>query len=722
MRTKDFPGHDSGALREMDIGLLKAALESVPHGVSVWDRDFRLIFCNDEYLRLHKLPESLIKPGVPLRQVFEASVAAGNYPGKTAEEAEAELRARLTEKGRTVTLDLTKADGRIIRITSSPLPDGAWLVAHEDVSEINHYIRALREREEELLLQNMRFDHAINNMPQGLCMFGGDRRIVVWNRQYTEMYNIPPGQLRRGDPIEKVLRQRVEAGNRPIGGGDAFVNNRLAVTDDGTAASFIVEMEDGRVISVLHRPLDDGGWVATHHDITEQRRNEERIRYLARHDALTGLPNRILLHEQMQALEARVERGETMAVMCIDVDHFKTVNDTLGHAVGDAVLQEVAARLLTAGRDGEVVARLGGDEFALLHGPLVEGGDAASLAARVVGAMAEPIAVEGNQVLIGASVGIAIAPTDGRSADALLKAADLACYRAKRDGRGTYDFFEKSMDTAARERRQLEMWLRTALVKNQLSLDYQPLYDLATNRISGVEALLRWRHPERGLIPPSEFIPIAEDTGLIVPIGAWVLRQACADAAAWPAHVKVAVNLSPVQFKKNYSLAEVVVSALASGGLRAERLELEITESVMLTQIDGVLRTLHQLRGMGVKICMDDFGTGYSSLSYLRAFPFDKIKIDRSFIQDSSIREDGTEIIEAVVGLGKSMGMSITAEGVETPDQLRLVTEQGCTEAQGYLLGRPLPAAAISGLFAAEQFHGVREPDLPRAPRLVRSA
>jgi len=692
--------------------------------VSVWDHDFRLVFCNEEYIRLHKLPPDLIKPGVALREVFEASVAAGNYPGKTAEEAEAALRSKLvgSSRRRTVTLDIAKADGRTIRVTNSRLPDGAWLTTHEDVSEINHYIRALREREEELLVQNMRFDYAINNMPQGLCMFDGDKRLVVWNRQYSEMYNVPPGQLRRGDSLEKVLRQRVEAGNRPIGGGEAFVKNRLALNDEGTASSFVVEMEDGRVISVLHQPLDDGGWVATHHDITDQRRNEERIRYLARHDALTGLPNRILLHEQMQALEARVERGETMAVMCIDVDHFKTVNDTLGHAIGDAVLKEVAARLVAAKRDDDVVARFGGDEFALLHGPLAKGREAASLAGRIVSALAEPIVVEGNQVLIGASVGIAVAPTDGRSADALLKAADLACYRAKREGRGTYDFFEKSMDIAARERRQLEMWLRVALAKNQLSLEYQPLYDLRTNRISGVEALLRWRRPERGSIPPAEFIQIAEDTGLIVPIGGWVLRQACADASAWPAHVKVAVNLSPVQFKKNHRLAEVVVSALASGGLRAEHLELEITESVLLTQIDGVLRTLHQLRGMGVKICMDDFGTGYSSLSYLRAFPFDKIKIDRSFIQDSSIREDGTAIIEAVVGLGKSMGMSITAEGVETPDQLRLVTEQGCTEAQGYLLGRPLPAAAISSLFAEEQVRIAQEPEAPRVARLVRSA
>jgi predicted signal transduction protein with EAL and GGDEF domain len=318
-------------------------------------------------------------------------------------------------------------------------------------------------------------------------------------------------------------------------------------------------------------------------------------------------------------------------------------------------------------------------------------------------------------VIIGASIGIAVAPSDGCEPEALLKAADLACYRAKHAGRSTYHFFEKSMDAAVRRRHELERGLRKALSDDQLSLDYQPVFDLKKSCISGVEALLRWNHPERGRIPPDDFIPVAEDTGLIARIGEWVLRQACAAAVEWPEDVRIAVNLSPVQFQQAHRLTETVVSALASSGLAPHRLELEITESVLLFHIDGVLKTLHQLRDLGVRICMDDFGTGYSSLSYLRAFPFDKIKIDRSFVQDSSLTNEENAIIAAVVGLGRTLGMSITAEGVETPEQLRLVTRQGCDEAQGFLLSRPLAREAVSRLFDAELPEQAALPAVARA-------
>jgi diguanylate cyclase (GGDEF)-like protein len=653
---------------------------------------------------MFQLPERLTHPGTSLADILAASIEAGNHAGKTADEVEAEFRASLFAGGRrrTVTYEQTLADGRIIRFTTKPIRGGAWVALHEDVSEMKRFVRQLAERELQLTLQNMRFDFTINNMPQGLCMFDGDKRLVVWNRQYTAMYNLPEDAVKRGDALDEVLRQRVAAGNRPIGGGEAFVSNRVQVVGDGSAASFVVEMEDGRVISVLHQPLADGGWVATHHDITEQRRNENRIRHLARHDALTDLPNRVQLREHLQAAEERIRHGKVMAILCVDLDHFKNVNDTLGHAIGDEVLKVVTQRLLACKREGDVIARQGGDEFAIVHGPLRRAEDAGALAARIVKSLSEPLIVDGHQILIGASVGIAVAPHDGHDADTLLKASDLACYRAKREGRGTYHFFEKSMDAAVHERRALELGLRAALSQGQLSVYYQPLYDIARSQVCGMEALLRWIHPERGLIAPSEFIPIAEETGLIVSIGEWVLRQACADAAKWPAGIKVAVNLSPLQFKKSHNLAQTVISALAAGGLEPERLELEITESVLLFEIDGVLDTLHQLRSLGVKICMDDFGTGYSSLSYLRSFPFDKIKIDRSFIQDTSARGDGTAIIKALVGLGTSLGMATTAEGVETPDQFDLVKVQGCTEVQGYLFSRPLPVGAISELLRRE--------------------
>jgi diguanylate cyclase (GGDEF)-like protein len=684
--------------------LASAALDSMAHGVCVWDRDFRLAFFNQAYVRMYRIAPGALRAGMSLLDVVRAG-SASIPADRSAEEIAEDFRNRVLCGARRdkIAFERLKRDGRTFRITSTPIAGGAWVVMHEDISEIKSYIDALREREEEIILQNARFDFAVSNMRQGLCMFDRDRKLVFWNNQYADMYNIPRDAIRRGDTLERVLQLREAAGNRAIGGNEAFVTNRLAVAADDEPAAFVVKLEGGRAISILHQPLKDGGWVATHFDITEERRSEERIHHLARHDALTGLPNRVLFHEHMETLESRVEAGEIMAVLCVDLDHFKAANDTLGHAIGDEVLKQVASRLIACKGEGDIVARLGGDEFTVLHGPLTRGEDASALADRIVKSIAEPFYVQSNQIIIGASVGIAVAPRDGRDGEALQKAADLACYRAKREGRGSFDFFEKGMDVPARERRHLEMGLRSALAKNQLFLEYQPIFDLKSNSVSGVEALLRWRHPQRGLIPPGEFIPIAEDTGLIVPIGEWVLRQACRDAAAWPESVKVAVNLSAVQFKKKNNFAETVISALSSAGLAAGRLELEITESVMLTRSEDVMRTLHQLRKLGIRICMDDFGTGYSSLSYLRAFPFDKIKIDRSFLKDSGVRSDGTAIIRAIVGLGRGLGMALTAEGVETPDQLSLVKRQGCTEAQGFLLGRPCQASIIATLFEKER-------------------
>ena len=384
-------------------------------------------------------------------------------------------------------------------------------------------------------------------------------------------------------------------------------------------------------------------------------------------------------------------------MLCIDLDHFKTVNDTLGHAIGDALLKAVAARLLHACREDDMVARFGGDEFSVLHGPLANPAAASALADRIVKAMAEPFDIYDHQIMIGASVGIAVGPHDGSDADTLLKCADLALYRAKADGRGAYHFFEKGMDDLLQERLALEVGLRRALTLGEFELVFQPLFSLLENRVCCLEALLRWRHPERGVVLPDEIIPVAEETGLIVPIGEWVLRQACLEAAKWPSNVRVAVNLSPIQFR-NRHLTEQVVAALELAKIGAERLEVEITESALLAESELTLKTLHQLRDIGVRISMDDFGTGYSSLSYIRSFPFDKIKIDQSFVRDLASREDSLAIVKAVIGLGRSLGISTTAEGVETEAQLDLVRQQGCTEVQGFLFSRPLSASAIAEL------------------------
>jgi diguanylate cyclase (GGDEF)-like protein len=447
--------------------------------------------------------------------------------------------------------------------------------------------------------------------------------------------------------------------------------------------------------------------VATHLDVTEQRRTEARIRHLARHDALTGLPNRILFLEHMELAQLRIQRGEHMAVLCIDLDHFKAVNDTLGHSCGDAVLVRVAERMRDCCRQADIVARLGGDEFAVVLGPLEKPEDAAIVAGHIIKAISDPFTVNEDLVQIGASVGIAVAPNDGTDTDTLMKNGDLALYRAKREGRGAYHFFEPGMDAALQARRAIEMGLRLALARGELELVFQPQISLQQHRVCGCEALLRWNHPERGRISPAEFIPVAEETGLIVPIGEWVLKEACKAAAGWPETMHVAVNLSAMQFRSRH-LVQQVVSALAGAGLPASRLELEVTESLLLADTEATLETLHQLRTLGVRISMDDFGTGYSSLSYLRSFPFDKIKIDQSFVQNLSSEDGSRSIVKAVIGLGHSLGIATTAEGVETPAQLRLVREEGCTEVQGFLFSPPLSASSVTELFARIGEEGAR--------------
>jgi diguanylate cyclase (GGDEF)-like protein len=461
----------------------------------------------------------------------------------------------------------------------------------------------------------------------------------------------------------------------------------------------VFELPDGRTISLISRPMPAGGWVATHEDITERRRAEARISHMALHDELTGLPNRRWLFEQIAKRLVHLGRDQSFAVLCIDMDRFKSLNETLGRAACDRCLQQVAARLLGCVREGDAVARIGGDEFAIISGDLAEAAAMTAFAARLIETISAPLYLDGHQVVVGASIGIALAPTDASDPDQLLTSGDMALSRAKADGRGTYRFFEPKMDALMQARRMLMLDLRKALVNAEFELYYQPLVNLATGDISGFEALLRWNHPERGLVSPLEFISLAEETALIVPIGDWVVRQACREAAQWPSHIRVAVNVSPVQFAQS-NLAEVVTSALAWSGLPASRLELEITESVLLLDNESTLATLHQLRKMGVRISMDDFGTGYSSLSYLRSFPFDKIKIDRSFVHDACSNEDSKAIVRAVIGLGASLRMTTTGEGVETREELDYLRQEGCIEAQGYLFSEPKPAFEVYKMLA----------------------
>jgi diguanylate cyclase (GGDEF)-like protein len=450
---------------------------------------------------------------------------------------------------------------------------------------------------------------------------------------------------------------------------------------------------DGRIIKLNHKRMEHGGWVVTYEDVTERHKAQARVAHMARHDSLTDLPNRTLFREKMgEGLNQVAIAGGAMAVLCFDLDNFKTVNDRLGHAAGDRLLRWVAAQLKENVGEHDTVARLGGDEFAVLQrGPQPQ--SAERLARRLVEIIGHPPPLEHQSMHVGVSVGIAIAPDHGLDADELMKCADLALYQAKAKGRGAYQLFEPEMEKEARSRHALEHDLRGALEAREFHLAFQPQVRLDTTELTGFEALLRWKHPSRGLVSPAEFIPIAEENGLIVPIGEWVLRTACATAATWP-DLTVAVNLSPVQFRSR-GLVTMVTSALAEAGLPPHRLELELTETALLDDSEATIEILHQLRALGVRVSLDDFGVGYSSLSYLRRFPFDRIKIDRSFVGTISESPESVAIVRTIASLGSVLGVETTAEGVETIEQLDFVRECGCTAVQGYYFGKPSPAAEV---------------------------
>jgi diguanylate cyclase (GGDEF)-like protein len=551
----------------------------------------------------------------------------------------------------------------------------------------------------EAVADKIRFEAALDNMSQGLCMFDSNARLVVANDRYAKLYGLRPDQIRPGTPFRQIIEARIACGTYTCDNPERYISERLAQALERQATTFIHTGSDGRVLAVAHKPLADGGWLGTHEDITEQRRYEAKIAHMAHHDGLTDLANRALLLERLEHAAAGLRQGDrSCAVLILDLDRFKEVNDTLGHGVGDALLKAVADRLRNCVREGDTVARLGGDEFAILQNVTDPAHEAETLARRVIEEVSAPYELDGHHVSVGTSIGIALAPGDGTDPDQLLKAADLALYRTKTAGRGTFHFFEPEMNQRMQARRDLERDMRCALANGEFELYYQPLVNLERDEICGFEALLRWNHPQRGLLCPADFIPLAEETGLIVPIGEWVLRQACAEAAGWPEHLKVSVNVSVVQFKAN-NLVRSVVSAIAASGLAPPRLELEVTESVVLEDSETAFATLNRLHDLRVRIALDDFGTGYSSLTNLRKFPFDKIKIDKSFVSDlSAANVNALAIVRSVARLGVSLGMATTAEGVETKEQVDQVRAEGCTEMQGFYICRPSPAREIAKL------------------------
>ena len=560
------------------------------------------------------------------------------------------------------------------------------------VTLFNIRANILRERDEKNLERtNMLLNAMLAHMPHGVCMFGPDKKLIVANELYSTMYGIDPRRFGPGATLREILQARIDAGTSPVD-ADRYVANRLVNAFIQTPGELIDELGDGRTFAISRQTMPDGGSVAIHQDITTQRRAQEKISHLAHYDGLTNLANRVQFLERVnKAVQQLQLQGGCFAIHLLDLDRFKEVNDSLGHAVGDSLLFEVASRLRGGVGPNDVVARLGGDEFTVLQD--VGGGGAAravALAEKLLGIISKPFDIDMHRLEVETSIGIVLAPDHGLQADELIKKADLALYRAKSGGRNDWRLFEPEMAQHADSRLALAMDLRKALARHEFELHYQPVVDTATSAVVGTEALVRWRNPTRGMVMPGDFIPLAEDTGMIVPLGEWVLQRACRDAVEWPSKASVSVNLSAVQMRSGH-LVEFVERTLKETGLAARRLELEVTESVLLQHDEQNLQVLHALKKLGIAIVLDDFGTGYSSMSYLLKFPFDKIKIDRSFVAELSRRDDCAAIVSAVAGLARSLDIAVTAEGVETVEQLTLLRAAGCPLAQGYLFGRPCP-------------------------------
>ncbi|MGP0090126.1 MAG: EAL domain-containing protein [Xanthobacteraceae bacterium] len=584
--------------------------------------------------------------------------------------------------------------------TIVPRPDArgkpvAYLAIRVDITARKAAEAAQIASEGRARQKSAQLEATLANMTQGLCMFDAAQRVVVCNKKYAEMYRLAPDEVKPGTTLRAIVCRRIEEGIYAGTDPDEYLRERLAPVTQPSHE--IQQLSDGRAIAILRQPMAEGGWVTTHTDITERRRADAQIAYMARHDALTGLANRVLFQEKIeQALISLQQGGERFAAFMLDLDRFKDVNDSLGHPFGDALLKAVARRLRTCTRDTDTVARFGGDEFAILQTTDSNQKESAIiLANRLLENISAPYDLDGHKVIVGTSIGIAMAPDHGTRADELLRNADLALYKVKSNGRNGYRFFEREMETEAWSRRILEAELREAISCHEFELYYQPVIHSATRQLAGAEALVRWRHPLRGIVGPDDFIPLAEETGLIAELGEWVLRKACTEAARWAPHLNVAVNLSAAQFRKS-NLVDVVATAIRDSGLAPERIELEITESVLLQKSAENIGLLHQLRSLGPRIVLDDFGTGFSSLSYVQAFPFDKIKIDKSFVNEISSRPTCAAIVCAVTGLARSLNIVTTAEGVETEEQFELLIAAGCNQAQGYLFGQPRPACELN--------------------------
>jgi len=676
----DLMTHSEDKLRKQNL-LLDTALNNMSLGLCMFDAEARLVICNRRYLEMYGLSPDVVKPGCSLLELLHHRTALGSFSADP-EQYTDNLRREIA-LGSTNKTMVKSCDGHVVAVLNQPMPGGGWVATHEDISE-------LARAEEELRRTRTFLDNVIEHLPIMITVKEArEQRYMLVNRAAAALFEVPRAKM-LGKQAHDLF---------PEAEADFFVaRDHEALRSRGPAvvAEHVVNTpgNGARVLITKKLPIlaSDGEpqyLLSLSEDITDRKRAEDRIAHMARHDTLTDLPNRSAFNVRFAAmLERAAGQDEPFALLCIDLDRFKEVNDVLGHAAGDAALREVAKRLQIAA-EGAFLARLGSDEFIMMVAGGIQPATAAVLADRVQASVAEELEIAGRQLRVGLSIGVAIYPTDGTDATALLANADAALDRAKQESRGSVRFFEADMDLRLRERRALQHDLRSSIDRGELTLHYQPQARI-DGGIIGFEALMRWQHPTRGRVSPGMFIPLAEESGLIVEMGEWVLREACREAASWPQPLQIAVNLSPVQFRVG-DLAALVHAVLIETGLAPSRLELEITEGALIDDFSRAVSILRRLKGLGVRIAMDDFGTGYSSLSYLQSFPFDKIKIDQTFISNLERNPQSAAIVRAVIGLARGLDLPVIAEGVETKDQLAFLAHEACDQVQGYFIGRPEP-------------------------------
>ena len=692
---------------------LEAAIAQMSQGFAIFGPDQRLVVCNDAFRRFYDLADEFFSPGTLFWDILDEAGKSGLLPadgGIGYDALEAIIVARGSWSG---VNEMT--NGKIVSTVHEPLANGGWISLLEDVSDRAQREQTELERLREVEAQTIRFNAAIDSLNHGLAMFDANSKLVLCNQTYARLFQLPKALTVPGTPFADIYRYRDERGL--VGVKDELFSKLRSIEDlVSTRGSFNgdVELKNGRVMLIRHQPIADGGWLTMHEDITEQHRNAEALRFMARHDNLTGLINRTAFLELLADAERNIATGDRMALFSIDLVRFKDINDTFGHAIGDSTLVAFAERLRAVFEGHGEPARLGGDEFAVLVGPLKTRDEAVDLGNALLDSLRQPFRLAGMDVPSAASIGVAVAPTHGSTASELMHSVNLAMSQAQSETRSSLCVFEPDMDHVFRRRQMIELGLADAIADETLSIVYQPLIALETGRVACCEALMRWHSPALGAVSPTEFIPVAEETGLIRSLGDWALKTACLEAASWPSHVRLAVNVSPVQFRGD-DLVDQVSDALTESGLDPSRLELEITESLFLADDEHNLAVLHRLRALGVRFALDDFGTGYSSLAYMLRFPFDKVKIDRSIVSTIAERQETALMVTAITDLCRGFHMQTVAEGVETEEQLKEIRAHGCDEVQGYVFSPALPREAIKELLLRKR--GVPSVTAPRLRR-----